>query len=104
MRINKRFLTCAFVVAFLAVLLSTASEVHAQCAMCREALTQSPEGQRWARGIDHGIYVLLAAPLLIVGTIVLMIFPPDFAAFFSRIRARISARRFAFSRSDNGFD
>ena len=40
-----------------------------QCAMCRTALQNSPEGQAVAEGFRYGIIFLLAAPYAILGSI-----------------------------------
>ena len=40
-----------------------------QCAMCRTALQNSPEGQAVAEGFRYGIIFLLAAPYAIIGSI-----------------------------------
>lgn len=40
-----------------------------QCAMCRTALQNSPEGQALAEGFRYGIIFLLAAPYAILGSI-----------------------------------
>ena len=40
-----------------------------QCAMCRTALQNSPEGQAIAEGFRYGIIFLLAAPYAILGSI-----------------------------------
>ena len=74
--------------AFTLVLSSVAA---AQCAMCRTALTNSPEGQRWARGIDHGIVLLLAAPFLIAGRVLFSIYRPEITAALSAVNARCRA-------------
>lgn len=52
-----------------ALLVSLASPLGAQCAMCKTALTQSPEGQRIARGFNEGILFLLAMPYLTFATV-----------------------------------
>jgi hypothetical protein len=38
-----------------------------QCAMCRTALENSPEGQAVAEGFQYGILFLLAAPYAVLG-------------------------------------
>ncbi|MFQ5695613.1 MAG: hypothetical protein ACE5HB_06460 [Terriglobia bacterium] len=58
--------------AALALLLAT-DVVFAQCAMCRTALANSPEGQRLAGGFNQGILFLLGAPFLIAGMMVFRI-------------------------------
>lgn len=56
----------------LVVVLATlaAAPASAQCAMCRTALTESPEGQQLAAGFNSAILFLLGAPYLVFGTIV----------------------------------
>jgi len=71
---------------FLAVSLLFSQQLAAQCPMCRTALTQSAEGQRWARGINAGILLLLAAPFVIAGSAALVIYRPQVTAAVSRIR------------------
>jgi hypothetical protein len=73
----------------LALLLVLSVDLSAQCAMCRTALTQSAEGQRWSRGINAGIMLLLAAPFLIAGVILAVIFQTQLLQGMRRIRARM---------------
>jgi hypothetical protein len=61
----------------LLVVLGACSFADAQCAMCRNFLTSSPEGRRMASAFGHGILLMLAAPYLVMGT---------FAAVFFRQR------------------
>jgi len=60
------------VVLVLALLVTalTAPTVSAQCAMCRTALTESPEGRQMAAGFNSAILLLLGAPYLVFGTLV----------------------------------
>ena len=51
----------------------TAEGGFAQCAVCKAGLLNSPEGQRLASGLNRGILFLLTAPLLVVGTVALLI-------------------------------
>ncbi len=67
---RKRWLAVGLV--FVGLLGLTAS-AWSQCAMCRTGLTQSPEGQKMARGFNQAILFLLAAPYLLVGTVALQI-------------------------------
>lgn len=73
------------------------TNLAAQCAMCRTALTNSAEGQRWARGINGGIMLLLLAPFLIVGLIALQIYAHHVNAglrqMYRRCKKRISRLR-----------
>ena len=60
----------------------------AQCQMCRVALTNSAEGQRWTQGIHAGILLLLTTPFLIAGCIAFLIYRPQVDAAFMMLRAR----------------
>lgn len=57
-----------------AALLIRSDTALAQCAMCRTALLNSPEGQIIAAGFNRGILFLFAAPFLVAGTIAFLIF------------------------------
>jgi len=70
----------------LALALFFSQDLAAQCPMCRTALTQSEEGQRWARGVNAGILLLLAAPFVIAGSAALVIYRPQVTAAVSRLR------------------
>ena len=70
---HRAFWVLLLAASFVASLLWS-SDLEAQCSMCRTALTNSAEGQRWARGINAGIMLLLLAPFLIVGLITLQIY------------------------------
>lgn len=56
------------VVAILALVALMPETAFAQCAMCRTAL-RSPEGQRMIAALRNGIYLLLAAPFAVFGTV-----------------------------------
>ncbi len=45
----------------------------AQCAMCRTAVTQSPEGRALAGSLNRAILMLMAAPYAVFGTGALLI-------------------------------
>ena len=75
--------------ACVAIVLFFSLDVAAQCAMCRTALTQSAEGQRWSRGINAGILLLLAAPFLIAGSALLVIYPALVQRWLQRLLARV---------------
>ncbi len=55
--------------AALATVLVASDTAFAQCAMCRTAMLNSPEGQKLARGFNDGILFLLSVPFFVVGTI-----------------------------------
>lgn len=71
---KRRVLLTPLLAACFAAVLSWPSALSAQCAMCRTALTNSEQGQRWAQGINAGILLLLIAPFLIFGAIFLRIY------------------------------
>jgi len=50
-----------------------------QCSMCQTGLTQSPEGQKMAKGFNQAILLLLAFPYAVAGA---------FAVLLLRTRAR----------------
>ncbi|MEP7310532.1 MAG: hypothetical protein ABJA98_33935 [Acidobacteriota bacterium] len=55
--------------ALLAILvLVTADQASAQCAMCRRAL-DSPEGRQMIGALRSGILILLAAPFAVFGAV-----------------------------------
>jgi len=47
---------------------------QAQCAMCRTALENSPEGRTMAASFNRGILLLLAMPYAILGTVGVVVF------------------------------
>ena len=61
---------------------------EAQCALCRMALESSAEGQAMAAGFNQAILFLLAAPFVVVGSGVLILWRA----------ARPSPSQFAVSR------
>ncbi len=70
---TKRILS---VMGAIAALLVAADVAVAQCAMCRTALVNSPEGQKLANGFNSAILFLLGAPFVVAGTIAFLIFRP----------------------------
>ena len=62
-----------FIVILLAWLITTGVG-FSQCAMCKQALTKSEEGQRLVSGMNAGILFLLAVPFALVGTFGLLIY------------------------------
>jgi hypothetical protein len=80
------FAACCLMVLFLA------PNLGAQCAMCRTALTQSAEGERWSRGINAGILLLLATPFLIAGACLLVIFRDQTSRFARSLLVKAAPR------------
>jgi hypothetical protein len=77
------FAACCVIMLFLA------RDLAAQCAMCRTALTQSAEGERWSRGINAGILLLLATPFLIAGACLLVIFRDQTSRFARNLLVKL---------------
>ena len=67
MSLTKR-IPVALAVVGLVVLLGT-GPLAAQCAMCRTALSESPEGRQLQGGFNNAILFLLPFPYLVFGTI-----------------------------------
>jgi hypothetical protein len=91
-RIHRQRLAISWIWATagcIAIVLLCGMGLSAQCQMCRTALTQSVEGQRWSHGINAGILLLLAAPFLIAGGSLLVICRAQLVHTLGRIRARL---------------
>jgi len=69
MSLTKR-IAVALAVVGLVVLLG-AGPLAAQCAMCRTALSESPEGRQLQAGFNNAILFLLPFPYLVFGTLAL---------------------------------
>jgi hypothetical protein len=67
----RRFAASLVLLALLGV---AAAPAAAQCSMCRSVLTQSPEGRRVSEQLNNAILVMLAAPYLVFGSFVLVLF------------------------------
>jgi len=62
----KRTFKIAFVAAsIIAALLVLSQPVMAQCALCKNAVTGSPEAARLSQSLNFGIIILLIPPVLI---------------------------------------
>ena len=60
--------------AVLVLVLALAPSAEAQCAMCRQVVTQSPEGQAMAGQLNRAILVMFAAPYLVFGSLAAIVF------------------------------
>jgi ABC-type phosphate transport system permease subunit len=54
--------------------IAMAEPLAAQCSMCKTLLEGSAEGRQVARGLNHGILLMLAAPYLIFGCFAAVLF------------------------------
>lgn len=61
-----------------------AEPLAAQCSMCKTLLEGSAEGRQVARGLNHGILLMLAAPYLIFGSFAGVLFRRRILAALSR--------------------
>lgn len=85
MRLRRTLALVAALALAASVIGSWAPDTHAQgCAMCKTALTNSPEGRAMARSFNTAILLMLAAPYLVFGA---------GAAVFFRRRLRAGAAR-----------
>lgn len=64
----KQAVAAALALIFAGGLLLAAEPALAQCAMCRTALTNSPEGRALAESFNHAILVMLFAPYAVFAT------------------------------------
>ena len=56
------------------LVLVLAPSAEAQCAMCRQVVTQSAEGQAMAGQLNRAILVMFAAPYLVFGSLAAIVF------------------------------
>jgi protoheme IX farnesyltransferase len=75
--------------------LAAGAAAFAQCAMCKEALVRSEEGQRLIAGMNNGILFLLAVPFVIVSFVAIKFFrayrPGVLEAYVELTKPRIVA-------------
>ncbi len=58
----------------LAFLILAGEPAGAQCSICKTVLTQSPEGRQIGATVNTAILVMLLAPYLVFGSLVLVLF------------------------------
>jgi hypothetical protein len=80
----------ALLLAAIALMTLAYVPAQAQCAMCRTALENSPEGRGMAASFNNGILFLLATPYAIFGTVGIVVF-------------RAYRKKKAAARSDNPY-
>ena len=71
-----------------ALLAVTAPPAAAQCAMCKTALTSSPEGRGLAGHLNHAILMMVFAPYAVAGTVAGVLFRRQIAARVARLLRR----------------
>jgi hypothetical protein len=67
-----------------AALAGVAASASAQCAMCKTALTSSPEGHALGQHLNYAILMMVCAPYLVAGTVFGVLFRRQIAGFWSR--------------------
>ena len=58
----------------------------AQCAMCKTALTGSPEGRQMSEQFNRGILVMIGAPYVVFGAVGIALFHERLRAAWRRFR------------------
>lgn len=58
----------------------------AQCAMCKTALTDSPEGRDIGEQFNRGILVMIGAPYLVFGVVGAALFREKLQSAWRRVR------------------
>jgi hypothetical protein len=69
-----------------ALVLAWPEAAAAQCAMCKTALTDSPEGRDIGEQFNRGILVMIGAPYLVFGVVGAALFRERLQATWRRFR------------------
>ena len=77
----------------LAAALALSGSAAAQCAMCKTALTGSPEGQSLSGELNQAILVMMAGPYLVMGAFGVVLFRARIRSAAARLRGRLRALR-----------
>ena len=80
----KRPRGALLVLLLAAALAVAAAPAYAQCAMCKTALTSSPEGHALSEHLNYAILMMVFAPYLVAGTVFGVLFRRQIAGFWSR--------------------
>ena len=75
-----------------ALLLLLPLEAQAQCAMCKTALTGSPEGRSMGEQFNRAILLMMAAPYVVIGAVGAVAFRGRLRLAAGRLAARLRAR------------
>jgi hypothetical protein len=65
-----------------------AGRAAAQCAMCKTALTSSPEGRGLSEHLNHAILMMVFAPYLVAGTVAGVLFRRQIGVRVTRLLRR----------------
>lgn len=79
---------CAALLLACLLLAAAAAPAAAQCAMCKTALSGSPEGRVMSGHLNNAILMMVAAPYLVAGTVAGVLFRRQIAVRISRLRKR----------------
>jgi hypothetical protein len=71
-----------------AVLAAAAAPAAAQCAMCKTALTNSPEGRGLVAHLNHAILLMVFAPYVVAGTVAGVLFRRQIGVRLARLLRR----------------
>jgi hypothetical protein len=77
----------ALLLAFL-LLGAAVAPAAAQCAMCKTALSGSPEGRVMSGHLNNAILMMIAAPYLVAGTVAGVLFRRQIATRIGQLRKR----------------
>ena len=80
----KRVRGAVVVLLLVAALTAADTPASAQCAMCKTALTSSPEGHALGAHFNRAILMMLFAPYLVAGTVFGVLFRRQIAGYWSR--------------------
>ena len=83
-----RLRAAALTLLLAAVLAVAATPAHAQCAMCKTAITSSPEGHVMGEHLNHAILMMVAAPYVVAGTVFGVLFRRRIVVVVSRVLRR----------------
>jgi hypothetical protein len=81
-------MTVAALVAAAVLALAWPDAAAAQCAMCKTALTDSPEGRGIGEQFNRAILLLIAAPYVVMGTVGAVVFREHLQSAWKRLRRR----------------
>jgi hypothetical protein len=69
-----------------------ASRAAAQCSMCQQVVTQSPEVQATAQQLNLAILLMFFAPYVVLASLAFIVFPEPVKHFLLRVTGRTPSR------------